>query len=200
MADKKGNELELVKQLREETGLGIMDCKKALEKAGGQIERARELLKSRGAEISARKSSRQANQGVIDNYVHLGSKIGAMVEVNCETDFVARNEIFRDFTRNLCLQIVAASPRYVRPEDIPEEELASRREWWRKEAPPGKPERIIEKILEGKAAEYRKQAALLSQPFIREPEKTIQDYLNEVTARLGEKITIRRFVRMQLGE
>lgn len=190
--------LEQVKKLRDETGLGVMECQKALEKAGGDPDKARQLLKSRGAEISARKSDRKAGQGSIAAYVHNGNKVGAMIEVNCETDFVARNEIFQEMIRNLCLQVVAARPSYVRAEDVPAEEIESRREWWLKDFAE-KPAPVQEKIMKGKTAEYLKEVALLEQAYIREPDKSVQEYINETIARLGENITVRRFVRMELG-
>jgi len=187
-----------IKQLREESGLGVMDCKKALEEADGDVDNAREVLKKRGAEIVANKSSRIAKEGIIASYVHTGGKIGVLVEVNCETDFVARNEVFQGLARNICLQVVATSPAFVRVEEIPEEITAERRKWAEDECR-DKPAEIREKIIAGKLAEFYKEKVLLNQPFVREPEKTIQDYLNEAIARLGENISIRRFIRLELG-
>jgi elongation factor Ts len=188
----------LIKQLREETGLGVMDCKKALDEAAGDIEKAKALLKHRGLEIVAKKSGRTANDGIIASYVHTGGKIGVLVEVNCETDFVARNELFQVFAKNICLQVVASSPSCVKIEEISETALAEAKAIWEKELK-DKTGEGRRKALEGKLAEFYRTHVLLNQVFIREPEKTIQDYLNEITARIGEKITIRRFVRWGLG-
>ena len=189
---------DTIKQLREETGLGVMDCKKALDEAAGDINKAKALLKHRGLEIVAKKSGRTANDGIIASYVHTGGKIGVLVEINCETDFVARNELFQVFAKNICLQIVASSPSCIKIEEVPETTLVEAKSVWEKEFK-DKTAGAREKILEGKLAEFYRTHVLLNQAFIREPEKTIQDYLNEITARIGEKITIRRFVRWSLG-
>ena len=187
-----------IKQLREETGLGVMDCKKALDEAAGDINKAKALLKHRGLEIVAKKSGRTANDGIIASYIHTGGKIGVLVEVNCETDFVARNELFQVFAKNICLQVVASNPSCVRVEEVSETTLAEAKAIWEKELE-NKTDEGRQKALEGKLAEFYRTHVLLNQVFIREPEKTIQDYLNEITARIGEKITIRRFVRWGLG-
>jgi elongation factor Ts len=187
-----------IKQLREETGLGVMDCKKALEEAAGDLAKARTLLKHRGLEIVAKKSGRTANDGTIASYIHTGGKIGVLVEVNCETDFVARNELFQGFAKNICLQVAASKPSYLNIEDVPEKALAEEKSLWEKELK-DKTGVGLQKALEGKLAKFYSQNVLLNQVFIREPEKTIQDYLNEITARIGEKITIRRFLRWELG-
>ena len=188
----------IIKQLREETGLGVMDCKKALDEAAGNINKAKALLKHRGLEIVAKKSGRTANDGIIASYIHTGGKIGVLVEVNCETDFVARNELFQIFAKNICLQVVASNPSCVKVEEISETALADEKAIWEKELK-DKTGEGRQKTLEGKLAEFYRTHVLLNQAFIREPEKTIQDYLNEITARIGEKITIRRFVRWGLG-
>ena len=188
----------IIKQLREETGLGVMDCKKALDEAAGDINKAKALLKHRGLEIVAKKSGRTANDGIIASYIHTGGKIGVLVEVNCETDFVARNELFQVFAKNICLQVVASNPSRVKVEEISEATLAEAKTIWEKEFE-NKTGEGRQKALEGKLAEFYRTHVLLNQVFIREPEKTIQDYLNEITARIGEKITIRRFVRWGLG-
>ncbi len=189
---------KLIQQLRAETGLGVMDCKKALEKSKGEIADARKLLKSRGAEIVSKKSGRTTDAGLIGSYVHTGGKIGCLVEVNCETDFVARNEIFQEFTKNICLQVVATDPPYLKKEDVPAAELKEQEEAWRSEIS-DKPAEIQDKIVANKTGDYYRRVALLEQPYIREPEKTIQEYLSETIARLGENITIRRYIRMELG-
>ncbi|MFA5393304.1 MAG: translation elongation factor Ts [Candidatus Ratteibacteria bacterium] len=187
-----------IKQLREETGLGVMDCKKALDEAAGDINKAKALLKHRGLEIVAKKSGRTANDGIIASYVHTGGKIGVLVEVNCETDFVARNELFQVFAKNICLQVVASNPSCVKVEEIPKAAVAEAKAIWEKELK-DKTGVGRQKALEGKLAEFYRTHVLLNQVFIREPEKSIQDYLNEITARIGEKITIRRFIRWDLG-
>jgi len=187
-----------IKQLREETGLGVMDCKKALDEASGNIEKAKMLLKHRGLEIVAKKSGRTANQGTIASYIHTGGKIGVLVEINCETDFVARNELFQAFAKNICLQVVASNPTCMKKEEFPEVTLAEARAIWEKELK-DKTGVGRQKALEGKEAELYRTHVLLNQVYIREPEKTIQDYLNETTARIGEKIDIRRFIRWDLG-
>ena len=188
----------IIKQLREETGLGVMDCKKALDEAAGDINKAKALLKHRGLEIVAKKSGRTANEGIIASYIHTGGKIGVLVEVNCETDFVARNELFQIFAKNICLQVVANNPSCVKVEEISETALAEAKAIWEKELK-DKTGEGRQKALKGKLAEFYRTHVLLNQVFIREPEKTIQEYLNEITARIGEKITIRRFVRWGLG-
>ena len=188
----------IIKQLREETGLGVMDCKKALDEAAGDINKAKALLKHRGLEIVAKKSGRTANDGIIASYIHTGGKIGVLVEVNCETDFVARNELFQFFAKNICLQVVASNPSCIKVEEISETALAEAKVIWEKELK-DKTGEGRQKALEGKRAEFYRTHVLLNQVFIREPEKTIQDYLNEITARIGEKITIRRFIRWGLG-
>ncbi|MBU2494882.1 MAG: translation elongation factor Ts [Candidatus Omnitrophica bacterium] len=188
----------IIKQLREETGLGVMDCKKALDEAAGDINKAKALLKHRGLEIVAKKSGRTANDGIIASYIHTGGKIGVLVEVNCETDFVARNELFQGFAKNICLQVVASNPSCVKIEEISETALAEAKAIWEKELK-DKTGGVRQKALEGKLAEFYRTHVLLNQAFIREPEKTIQDYLNEITARIGEKIAIRRFIRWELG-
>ncbi len=188
----------LIKQLRTETGLGVMDCKQALEKSDGDMDAARKLLKGRGVEIVNKKAGRTTAEGILGGYVHTGGKLGCLVEVNCETDFVARNDLFQEFTKNICLQVVATNPPYLKKEDVPEQEISERKEVWLKEIT-DKPAAIQEKILVNKVADYYRQVVLLEQPYIREPEKTIQEYLNETIARLGENLIIRRYVRMEIG-
>jgi len=188
----------VIKQLRTETGMGVMDCKKALEEAGGNLEKAKTLLKQRGVEIAAKKGARTARNGAIASYVHTGGKIGVLVEVNCETDFVARNELFQNFARNICLQVTAANPVYLKTEDVPEALLTEQKRWCEEEVK-DKPGAERDKILTEKIDNFYREKVLLKQVFIREPEKTIQEYLDETIARTGEKIVIRRFVRLELG-
>ncbi len=190
-----------VKQLREKTGAGMMDCKRALEESGGDMDKAIKLLREKGVSLAAKRAHKVAAEGVIGAYVHAGSKIGVMVEVNCESDFVARTADFQDFAKNLCLQICSQNPSYVRPEDVPETVLDAEREIYRKQAlAAGKPEKIVDRIAEGKLKKFHETVCLLKQPFVRDPDMTIQDYLNDVVAKMGEKIEVRRFVRYVLGE
>ncbi len=165
------------------------------------MELARDYLRKKGLEKLAKKSSRVAREGLIDAYVHAEGKIGVLIEVNCETDFVARNEVFRDFVHNLALQVTASNPLYIKPEDVPKEVLEKEREFYRAQAVnKGKPEKVAEKIVEGKMKKFYEETCLLEQPFIKNPEIKIKDYLGEVVGKLGENIVIRRFVRYVLGE
>ncbi len=191
-------DIATIKELREETGMGVMDCKKALEEAGGDREKAKAFLKQRGAEIVAKKNLRTAKEGLIASYVHTGGKIGVLVEVNCETDFVARNETFQNFAKNICLQVAATNPTYLKVEDVPEPILAEQRKWWEEEVKDKSPSER-EKFLAERLDNFYRENVLFQQPFIREPQKTVQEYLQEVAARIGEKIVIRRFVRLELG-
>jgi elongation factor Ts len=190
-----------VKALREKTGAGMMDCKKALQEAGGNEEKAIVILREKGLAAAARRAGRVAAQGIVDSYIHLGGKVGVLVEVNCETDFVARNEQFREFTRNICLQVAAANPLYVDKEDVPSEVLENERAILRGQAlREGKPEKVVERIVEGRIAKFYQENCLLEQPYIKDPDRSIRDLLNELIARIGENIVIRRFSRFAVGE
>ena len=192
---------EEVKKLRERTGAGIMDCKGALEKANGDMEEAVAILRKQGIEVAATREAKATEQGSVAAYVHAGEQIGVLVEVNCETDFVARTQEFKEFAKNVAMQVAALQPRWVTPEDVPEEELAKEREILTEQAQTeGKPEHIVEKMVEGRLKKFYSQYCLLEQPYIRDDNITIQDLLNELTASIGEKIVIRRFVRYQVGE
>ncbi|MER3456220.1 MAG: translation elongation factor Ts [candidate division GAL15 bacterium] len=195
--------LELVKELRARTGAGMMDCKGALEEAGGDLEKAVELLRKRGLTQAAKRAGRVATQGLVDAYIHGGGTLGVLVEVNCETDFVARTEEFRQLVRDLALQIAARDPRYVRREDVPPEELEREREIARAQLTSqlaGKPPAAVERAVEGKLAKWLEEVVLLEQPFIRDESRRVRDRIAEVAARTGENIVVRRFARFKLGE
>jgi len=191
---------EMVKDLREKTGAGMMECKKALTETKGDFEKAIDLLRQRGLASAKKKSSRMASEGLIGSYVHMG-KIGSMVEVNCETEFVARTDDFREFVKDMAMHVVAANPTYLSRDDVPQEVLEREREIYRAQIT-DKPQHIVEKIVEGKLEKFYTEACLLDQLFIKDPEQKmkIKDLIAEKIARLGENIVIRRFIRFQLGE
>lgn len=192
----------LVKDLRERTGAGMMDCKKALLETGGDAEKAVEWLRQKGLATAAKKAGRTASEGIVDAYIHLGGRIGVLIEVNCETDFVARTEPFRALVRDLAMQVAAASPRFIRREEVPAAEVEKEREILRARAlEEGKPAHIVDKIVEGRLEkQFFTQACLEEQPFIKNPDQTVGDLLKETIARLGENIVVRRFVRFEVGE
>lgn len=191
----------LVKELREKSGAGMMDCKNALVDAEGDIEKAGEILRKKGIAKASKKTDRVANEGKIESYIHPGSKLGVLVEVNCETDFVANTEDFKNFTHDLAMHIAASSPLYVKKEDIPAEVIDQEMEIYREQAKAqGKPETILDKIAQGKLGKYYSEVCLVDQPFVKDPDKTIQVLLTEMIAKLGENITIRRFSRFKVGE
>ena len=191
----------MVKELREKTGAGIMDCKEALTNTDGEIEKAIEFLRKKGLATAAKRAGRAMSEGSVQSYIHMGGKLGVMVEVNCETDFVAKNEDFQDFARNIAMHIAATAPMGIQPEDMPEEVINKEKEIYRAQALElGKPENIVDKIAEGKLNKFIKDNCLMSQPYVRDPDKTVSDLLNELIAKIGENITIRRFVRYQVGE
>ncbi len=191
----------LVMELRKKTGAGIMDCKKALQESDGDLEKAIEYLRKKGIASAQKRSGRKAQEGVIDSYIHPGNRIGVLVEVNCETDFVANTGDFRQFVKNVAMQIAAANPLVVSREELPPEVIEKEKEIYREQMKTsGKPDHIVEKIVEGKLEKYFQDVCLLEQGYIRDPEKSVKDLLTEVIARIGENIVIRRFVRYQLGE
>jgi len=191
---------EMVKQLRDRTGAGMMDCKKCLTEANGDMEKAIELLREKGLATAAKKAGRLASEGIVDAYIHGGGKIGALVEVNIETDFAAKNEEFRSFVKEILMQIVAGNPEYIRREDVPAEVIEKEKEILRTQAlNEGKPEKIVDKIVEGRIEKFYKDKCLLEQPWIRDDSKTIQELLTEKIAKIGENINIRRFVRLEKG-
>ena len=190
-----------VKNLREITGAGMMDCKKALVEADGNIEKAVEILREKGLAAAAKKAGRVAAEGIVDSYIHLGGRIGVLVEVNCETDFVAKTPEFKAFVRDIAMQIAAANPTYLDREGVPQDVIEKEKEILKAQAlNEGKPEKIAEKIVQGRIDKYYKEVCLLEQPFIKDTDKTISQYVNENIAKMGENISIRRFVRYELGE
>lgn len=189
---------QMVNDLRAQTGAGLMDCKRALVDTNGNVEEAITLLRKKGAASAAKKADRLAKEGLIESYIHLGGKVGVMIEVNCETDFVARNDEFRSFVKDLCLHIAAASPLYVSRDQVPEADLAAERDIAAAQVA-GKPPAAIQKIVEGKLEKFYSTVALLDQPFVKIPEKTVKELITEKIAKTGENIQIRRFVRFQLG-
>ena len=195
---------EHVKELREKTGAGMMDCKKALSESGGDFEAAVRYLREKGLAAAAKKAGRATSEGLIGSYLHAGGRIGVLVEVNCETDFVAKTPDFQNLVKDLAMQVAAASPavpRYVRRDEVPAEVIAAEREIYSAQARgSGKPEKVIEKIVEGKIEKFLADVCLLEQPFIRDPEKAVKDVVAEAIAKLGENIHVSRFARFQLGE
>jgi elongation factor Ts len=191
--------IEKIKQLREETAAGMMDVKRALEESSGDLDGARRVLRERGQAIAAKKSARETHEGLIESYIHFNGKLGVLVEVNCETDFVARTPEFKEFARNVALHVASMNPLAVSESDVPAEAVEEERAIARKQAEnSGKPENIQEKIVEGRVNKFVKERALLSQEFVKEPGKTVNDLLQETIQRLGENIVVRRFVRYEL--
>jgi elongation factor Ts len=190
-----------VKELRERTGSGMMDCKKALTESNGDMEKAIEILRERGLAAAAKKAGRIASEGIVDAYIHGGGRIGVLIEVNSETDFVAKNEEFRQFVKDMAMQVAASNPLYVRREEVDPNIIEKEREIYKAQAlNEGKPEKIIEKMVAGRIEKYYKEICLLEQPFIRDTDKTVQDILSALIAKIGENISIRRFVRFERGE
>ena len=191
----------LVKELRERTGAGMMDCKEALKTTGGDMEKSIDYLRQKGISTAAKRAGREASEGQVASYIHPGGKIGVLIEVNCESDFVARSEAFTELVKNLAMQVAAANPLYLVPEDVPPEMLEKEREIYRGLArEEGKPEKMLDKIVEGRLKKFYSQVCLLQQPYVRDDKLTIQDVLNEAVGKIGEKIVVRRFARYQLGE
>jgi len=189
---------QMVSDLREKTGAGLLDCKKALAESNGNLEEAITILRKKGAASAAKKAERATREGLIESYIHVGGKVGVMIEVNCETDFVARTDDFKSLCRDLCLQIAAASPACVRREELPEADVAKEREIAAAQVA-GKPPAAIQKIIEGKLEKYYSTVCLLDQPFVKQPEKSVKDIITEKVAKIGENIQVRRFIRFQLG-
>ena len=191
--------IEKIKQLREETAAGMMDVKRALEESSGDLEGARRVLKERGQAIAQKKSARETHEGLIESYIHFNGRVGVLVEVNCETDFVARTPEFKTFARNVALHVASMTPVAVSPEDIPEDVLDEERGIAeRRAAEMGKPENIIQRIIEGQMDKFVKERALLTQAYVKEPDKTVGDLLQETIQRVGENVVVRRFVRYEL--
>ncbi len=190
----------LVKQLREKTGAGMMDCKKALTECDADMDKAVDFLRKKGLATAKKRAGRAMSEGVVQSYIHMGAKLGVMVEVNCETDFVAKNEDFQEFAKNIAMHIAATNPVAIRAEDVSQEIIDKEKEIYLGQAMEmGKPANVAEKIVEGKIAKFFKENCLLNQPYVRNPDVTVNDLLNELIAKIGENITIKRFVRFQVG-
>jgi len=190
----------MIKDLRETSGAGVLDCKKALEASGGDLQKARVFLQEKGLAAAAKKASREANEGLIEAYVHAGGRVGALIELGCETDFVARLEGFKELAHDLAMQIVAANPLCLTPEDIPPHVLEQEKTTYRIQArEQGKPEQLLDRIVEGKLQKYYQEVCLLGQPFIKNDELTVQDVIAQMIAKVGENIVVRRFARFELG-
>jgi elongation factor Ts len=192
---------KMVSELRNKTGAGMMDCKKALAESAGDLGQAEDYLRKKGLSAASKKAGRIASEGVVGSYIHGGGKIGVLVEVNCETDFVARNEDFKNFVRDVAMHVAATNPTYVTREEVPAAEVVKEKEILTEQARmSGKPEAVIEKMVEGRIGKFFAEVCLMEQPFVREPEKTVDQMVNELTTKIGEKISIRRFARFQMGE
>jgi len=201
LASKADISTEQVRALREKTGVGMMDCKRALSEAGGDPEKAIEILRKQGLAAAARRAGRTAAEGVVDSYIHIGGKIGVLVEINCETDFVARNIEFQSFVKDIAMQIAASNPQYISREDVPDGIVSHEKEILKSQTiAEGKPEKVADKIVEGRLEKFYSEVCLIDQPFIKDPNKSINDLLGEFCAKIGENIVIRRFTRYQLGE
>lgn len=191
----------MVKELRERTGAGMMDCKNALAATDGDIAKAIDELRTRGLAKAAKKAGRIASEGVVMSYIHGGGRIGVLVEVNCETDFVAKTEQFQELVHNIAMQVAAANPEFLSREEVPESVLNHEKEVLKAQAlEEGKPEKIIEKMVEGRIEKYYKEACLMEQPYIKDPDKSVQELVHETIAKIGENISVRRFTRYEVGE
>lgn len=192
---------KLVKELRAKSGAGMMDCKKALVETNGNIEDAMIFLREKGLAATNKKAGRVAAEGIVESYIHMGGKIGVLVEINCETDFVAKNDGFKNFVKDVAMHIAAANPSYVTKEEVPMEEIEKEKEILRAQAlNEGKPEKIVDKMVEGRVSKYLKEICLLEQPFVKNPDLTIEDLVKEQIMTIGENVKIRRFARFQMGE
>lgn len=190
----------MVRELREKTNAGMMDCKKALQETGGDMEKAVDLLRKKGLAVAMKRAGREATEGAVHAYIHAGGKIGVLVEVNCETDFAARSEDFQTFVKDLAMHIAATNPLGIQREDVPQDVVERERAIYVEQAKEsGKPANIVEKMVEGKMRKFYEENVLMEQAFVKDPDKTIADYLNELIAKTGERVVIRRFVRYQLG-
>ena len=191
----------MVKELREKTGAGMMDCKKFLLEAKGDMEKATTLLREKGLATAQKRAQKATDEGLVDAYIHTGSKIGVLIQVNCESDFVARNDDFKTMVRNIAMHIAAASPLYLQREDIPQNVLEQEKSIYKNQAiNEGKPEKILDKIVQGRLEKYYQQACLLEQPYVKDPDKSVQDYINEHIAIIGENIKVAKFSRFRVGE
>jgi elongation factor Ts len=190
-----------VKELRERTGAGMMNCKKALEESGGDMDRAVTLLKEQGMAVAGKRAAKEASQGIVESYIHAGSKIGVLVELNCETDFVAKTDEFHSLAKEIGIQVAAMAPEVVSPDDLAPDRLEEEKRIFRQRAiEEGKPERALDSIVEGRLAKFFSQVCLLQQPYVRDDKRTVADLVNEATGKLGERIVVNRFVRFAVGE
>ncbi len=190
-----------VRDLRERTGAGMMDCKKALQEAGGDLDKAVEVLRKRGLAAAAKRSGRTTAEGLVNSYIHAGGKIGVLVEVNCETDFVARTDAFQELVKDIAMHVAASDPRFVRREEVTPDVLEQERSIYREQAlASGKPTQMVDRIVDGKLEKFYAETVLLEQPFVKNPDITVQDLVAETVAKLGENIRVRRFARFKLGE
>lgn len=191
----------MVKELREKTGAGMMDCKNALSEVNGDMEKAVEFLRKKGLATARKRAGRALNEGIVQSYIHMTGKLGVLVEVNCETDFVAKNEDFQEFAKNIAMHIAASNPLGITPEDVPGDLIEKEKEIYRAQAlEMGKPENVIDKIVEGKLKKFYEESCLLNQPYVRDTNVSVADLLAELIAKIGENISIKRFVRYQIGE
>jgi len=201
MTDPDRIPADLVKRLRDETGVGMMDCKRALVEAGGDLGKAREILRKAGKAGRDKRQGRSAREGVIDSYIHLEGRIGVLVECNCETDFVARTDDFKTLARELAMQIAALRPRWISRDEVPQDVIEGERKIYEEQArSTGKPENVLTKIVDGKLEAFYKESVLLDQTYIRDDKRTVGDLVDEVSSKVGEKVAVRRFVRYKLGE
>jgi elongation factor Ts len=190
-----------VKNLREKSGAGMMDCKKALNETNGDMDAALKWLREKGMASASKRAGKAASEGAVSSYIHMGGKIGVLVEVNCETDFVARGELFQELCKDICLQICSAAPRWIRREDVPQDVIDAEKAIYRKQAlDTGKPENVVDKIAEGKMNKFFEENCLLEQPYVKDPKTKIEDLVKELSGKVGEKVDVRRFERYQLGE
>ncbi len=201
MSDEKRVTASEVKELREKTGAGMMDCKRALEEACGDFDKAIKILREKGLASVKRRQERSTEQGIVDSYIHIGGQIGAMVELNCETDFVARNSEFLELAHQIAMHVAAFNPRYLSREDIPEEVLESRKEFYLDDCRShGKPENVWDQVVEGMLEKFYEEVCLLDQPFVKDPAITVGELVSQVSSKVGEKIVVKRFCRYQVGE
>ncbi len=191
----------MVKELRDKSGAGMMDCKKALQESDGDFEKALDVLRKKGISKAAKRAEREANEGMVTSYIHPGSKLGVLVEINCETDFVANTDDFKEFAKNVAMHIAASNPLAIRREELDTAAIEKEKEILKEQAlASGKPENIVEKIVQGRLEKYYSEVCLLEQPFVKDPDKSVQDLLTETIAKLGENVTIKRFARFRIGE
>jgi elongation factor Ts len=192
---------DLIRELRNKTGAGVMDCKQALSESGGDIQKAQDILRAKGSIVAIKRSARDTKEGLISSYVHSGSKLGVLLEMNCETDFVAKTSEFSQLTKELAMQIAAMDPLWIKPEDVPEEVIEKEKEIYKKQAKEsGKPEKVIDKIAQGRLEKYFTQVCLLEQPYIKDPKLKVKDLITETITKLGENIRVGRFTRFKVGE